>query len=107
MSQADEVNDQLLLIVGYSAMGKSASLRNIRDQPNWLYGGTESGKRLPFKSDFFDGGFRISDPHQIVEMFDYGISDPSVKGVIVDSLTFLMEMYESQYVLPAANTMQG
>lgn len=107
MSDTDDINDQLALIVGYSGMGKSASLRNIRDQPHWLYAGTEAGKRLPFKSNFFDDGFRISDPYQIVEMFDYGIGDPSIKGIIVDSLTFLMEMYESQYVLKAANTMAG
>lgn len=102
-----DVNDQLILISGFSGDGKSASLRNIRDQPNWLYGNTESGKRLPFKSKFFDGGFRISDPYQIIEMFDYGIDSPEIKGIVVDSLTFLLEMYESQYVIGTANTMQG
>ena len=30
-----------------------------------------------------------------------------VDGIIVESLTFLMEMYESQYVLRAANTMKA
>lgn len=102
-----EANDQLILISGYSGDGKSASLRNIRDQPDWLYGNTEAGKRLPFKSKFFDGGFRISDPYQVIEMFDYGIDTPEIKGIIVDSLTFLLEMYETQYVLGTSNTMAG
>jgi hypothetical protein len=101
---SDEVsNDQLALIVGFSATGKSASLRNIRDQESWMYFGTESGKRLPFKNKFQN--FRITDPHQVHEGFDFAVSDPSIKGIIVDSVTFLMDQYESQYVLPSSNTM--
>lgn len=30
-----------------------------------------------------------------------------MKGIIVDSLTFLMDMYETQYVLTASNTMKA
>lgn len=103
----DEVvdNDQLVLISGESGTGKSASLMNIRDQEDWLYLGTEAGKRLPFKNSFQN--FRISDPHQILEGFDYGIAEPNVKGIIVDSLTFMMDLYESMYVLGSANTMAG
>jgi hypothetical protein len=101
----NEPNDQLVLVVGYSATGKSASLRNIRDQDKWLYLNTESGKRLPFKNKF--QSFRISDPYQVFEAFDHGTDNPDVNGNIVDSLTFLMDMYESQYVLGSSNTMQG
>ena len=102
-----ETNDQLVLIVGYSATGKSASLRNIRNQEEWLYLNCEAGKRLPFKNKFRDGGHRIDDPYQVHEAFDFGTNNPEVSGIIVDSLTFLMDMYETQYVLPAVNTMQG
>lgn len=38
-----ETNDQLVLIAGLSAAGKSASLRNIRNQENWFYMNTEAG----------------------------------------------------------------
>lgn len=101
----NEINDQLILICGYSATGKSASLRNIRDQDKWLYLNTEAGKRLPFKNKF--QSYRISDPYQVIEAFDYGTDNPDVKGIIVDSLTFLMDMYETQYVLTASNTMKA
>lgn len=103
-----EPNDQLVLVVGYSATGKSASLRNIRNQENWLYLGTEAGKRLPFKNKFRDGGYRITDPMQIFEAFDMAC-DPAngVEGAIIDSVTFLMDMYETMYVLNSANTMQA
>lgn len=101
----NEINDQLILICGYSATGKSASLRNIRDQDKWLYLNTEAGKRLPFKNNF--QSYRISDPYQVIEAFEFGTNNLDVKGIIVDSLTFLMDMYETQYVLTASNTMKA
>jgi hypothetical protein len=100
-----ETNDQLILVVGYSAAGKSASLRNIRNQEGWLYLNTEAGKRLPFRNKF--QAHRIEDPFQVHEAFDHGTDNPEVQGIILDSLTFLMDMYETQYVLNAANGMKA
>jgi hypothetical protein len=103
--EVPETNDQLVLIAGYSAAGKSASLRNLRNQENWLYLNTEAGKRLPFKNKF--QSFRITDPYQIYEAFDHGTVTNSVNGIILDSLTFLMDMYETQFVLNSSNTMKA
>lgn len=101
-----EQNDQLVLICGVSASGKSASLRNIRNQERWLYMGTEAGKRLPFKNKFRSA--RVDDPYQVLEAFDYAIEHKDeVDGIIVDSITFLMDQYETNYVLTAANTMKA
>ena len=36
-------NNQLVLVNGVSGSGKSASLRNIKNQEDWLYMNTESG----------------------------------------------------------------
>lgn len=102
---SNEPNDQLFLIVGYSSTGKSAALRNIQNQERWLYLNTEAGKRLPFKNSF--QSYRIADPLQVHEAFDYGTDNTEVDGIIVDSLTFLMDMYETQYVLTATNTMKA
>lgn len=100
---SDDINDQLVLIVGYSTTGKSMSLRNIRNQERWMYLNTESGKRLPFKNKF--ESYRVSDPYQVVEGFDYAIANSdNYDGIIVDSLTFMMDMYETQYVVYAADT---
>lgn len=101
----NEVNNQLVLICGYSATGKSASLRNIRNQEDWVYINSEAGKRLPFKNNFIT--LRLDNPETIMDAFDEATNTPSIKGIIVDSLTFLMDMYESQFVLTAANTMKG
>jgi AAA domain len=102
-SMSTETNDQLVLIGGYSGTGKSVSLRNIRNQEKWLYLNTEAGKRLPFRNKFQN--FRIDDPYQIFEAFDHGTDNKDVDGIIIDSLTFLMDMYETMYVITATNTM--
>lgn len=106
---SNDVNDQLILIGGLSGSGKSASLRNIRDQNKWLYLNAEAGKRLPFRNKFHD--LRIEDPYQVMEAFDAaidgGVLDYEPLGIINDSITFLMDMFETQYVLGSSNTMQG
>ena len=102
----DAINDQLILVGGLSGDGKSASLRNIRNQERWMYLNAEAGKRLPFRNAF--NTFRISEPYQVHEGMDYAIDNPNdVDGVIIDSITFLMDMFESQYILNASNTQQA
>lgn len=106
MTEEVAPNDQLIAVVGYSSTGKSASLRNIKNQDRWVYLNCESGKRLPFKNKF--NRITITDPMEIHAYFQEAIDNrDDVDGIIVDSLTFLMEMYESQYVLRAANTMKA
>lgn len=98
-----ELNSQLVLICGYSATGKSASLRNLRNQEKWIYVSTETGKQLPFKNKFKT--VKLEDPTHILNIFDDAISHPDAcEGIIIDSLTFLMDMFESQYVLTASDT---
>lgn len=106
---ANDMNTQLILIAGFSSSGKSASLRNIRNQERWLYLNTEAGKRLPFRNKF--DTYNIEDPYQIYEAFDAaspgGAMADDVDGIVIDSATFMMDMLESQYVLPSANTQKA
>lgn len=101
-----QVNDNLVLIAGESATGKSASLMNLRNQEGVLYLNCEAGKKLPFRNKF--DVKVISDPHQVYEAFQYTSKGQPGHGhyhtIVVDTLTFLMDMYESMYVLNAANT---
>src|SRR5690606_4853172 len=78
---------------------------NIRNQEKWMYLNTEAGKRLPFKNSF--DSYRISDPYEVHDGFEYAIENPDVEGIILDSATFLMDMFETQYVIGSSNTMQG
>ena len=99
------MNDHLVLISGKTGTGKSASLMGLENPTGVLYLNCESGKKLPFKSQFMEK--TIVDPLQIHEAFDYAETDTSIHTIVVDSLTFLMDMYESVYVIPSTNTMKA
>lgn len=99
-------NDHLVLLCGKSATGKSASLMNIRNPEGVMYLNCESGKKLPFRAKFKQ--YTITDPMQIFEAFDAAeAKGDEYHTIIVDSLTYLLDMYESLYVLNSANTMKA
>lgn len=97
-------NDHLVLIAGKSATGKSASLMGIKNPEGVMYLNCE-GKKLPFKSKFKE--FLITDPYQVYQGFDHAETDDSVHTIIIDTLTYMMDMFETLHVLPSANTMKS
>lgn len=99
------MNNNLVLISGKSATGKSASLMNIKNPEGVMYLGCENNKKLPFNSKFKE--FTIIDPLQVYEAFDFAETKPDIHTIVIDSLTFLMDMYESVYVLSSSNTMKA
>ena len=100
-----KVNDNLLLIGGASATGKSASLAGLKNPEGVMYLNCESGKKLPFKAKFKQ--FTITDPLQVFEAFEAAENMPDVHTIIVDTLTYLMDMYESLYVYNSANSQKA
>lgn len=102
---SESINDHLVLLCGKSATGKSASLMNLRDPEGVMYLNCEAGKRLPFKAKFKQ--YTITDPHQINEAFAAAEGMPEVHTIVVDSLTYLLDMYESLYVLNSTNGMKA
>ncbi len=101
----NQVNDHLVLLCGKSATGKSASLMGLEKPEGVMYLNCESGKRLPFKTTFKQ--YVITDPLQVVEAFDHAETLPDVHTIVVDSLTYLLDLYESLYVLNSPNTMKS
>lgn len=102
-------NDHLLLICGKSGTGKSLSLMGLKNPEGVMYLNCESGKRLPFPAKFKKGpdnkpGFIITDPYQVFEAFSAAEEMPDVHTIVVDSLTYLLDMYESVHVLPASDS---
>lgn len=97
-----QVNDNLILIAGESATGKSASLMNLQDPEGVIYLNCEAGKKLPFRSKFQQ--FVITEPYQVHECFETKAAG-KITGhtVVVDTLTYLLDMYESQYIFNSAN----
>ena len=100
-----DINDHLVLLCGKSATGKSASLMGIKNPEGVLYLNCEAGKRLPFKAKFIQK--TVVDPLQVLEAFEWAETQDSVHTIVVDSLTYLLDMYESNYVLNAAYAMQA
>ena len=98
------INDNLVLIGGESGSGKSASLRNIQDHSGVLYLNCESGKKLPFRNKFKT--CIVTDPFEVYRAFDQAEEIHEAHTIVVDTISFLMDMFESVHVLGAKDTMQ-
>ena len=101
----NHVNDHLVLLCGKSATGKSASLMGLDNPEGVLYLNCEAGKKLPFKTKFIQK--TVTDPLQINEAFEWAETQPQIHTIVVDSLTYLLDMYESVYVLNSTNGMKA
>lgn len=97
----------LVVIAGESGQGKSASLHNLTNQEGVFYLGTEANKPLPFPDKFKRVSGGLTNPMDIFPAFEKVESIDSIHTIVVDSLTFLMDMFESQCVLTKVNTMSG
>lgn len=95
-----DINDNLVLICGKSATGKSACLRNLE---NVLYLNCEAGKKLPFKPKNFIEKI-ITNPLQVYEAFQWAEQQAEIKYIVVDGLNFLMDMFESMFVNTSSDT---
>ena len=98
-------NNHLVLISGKSSSGKSASLMAMDNPEGVMYLNCENGKKLPFKTKFKE--LIVTDPIQVYQAFEEAEKMPDVHTIVIDTLTYLMDMYESTKVLNATNTMQA
>lgn len=78
---------------------------NLEKPEGVMYLNCESGKRLPFRSKFKE--YTVNDPLQVYEAFQAAEKMEGIHTIVVDSLSMLMEMYESVYVVNSANTMKS
>ena len=87
---------RLILVSGFSSTGKSSSLINLREPEKWIYINAE-GKDLPFPSKFKQ--YKVEDPKKVLDLFDtIATKQQDIKGVIIDSITYLMDKFESMYI---------
>lgn len=94
----------LVLVAGVSNSGKTASLMNFRKQEGVFYLGCEAGKGLPFKNKFKQPTGGLQDPNDVFDYFNTVEEMDDIHTIVIDSIDFLMEMYESQHVVPAKDT---
>ena len=102
-TQNQQINDHLVLLGGKSATGKSASLMNLENPKGVLYLNCEAGKRLPFKAAFIQK--IVTDPYQVIEGVEWAETQENIHTIVVDSLTYLLDMYETVYVSNSTNGM--
>ena len=96
-----------ILVCGESGHGKSASLLGIKDRKDVLYLNCENGKPLPFKNKFKKK--TITDPEDIIDFIDQLAEmgeDTPYKFVVIDTVSFMMDMFERVHVIGSANTQQ-
>lgn len=98
-------NKNIVLIMGPPNTGKSTSLMKLRDQANMVYLNTDL-KALPF-ADKFKANVEISDAKNVLDYITQIETEPTVTGAVLDTVTFLMSMFERQYVKTALDTQKA
>ena len=98
-------NNHIVLVMGKPNTGKSTSLRNLKNQESMIYLNTDL-KALPFKSKFLKT-IDVADAVDVIGYIQQIEEVPTVTGAVLDTITFLMSMYERQYVLNATNTQKA
>lgn len=96
-----------VLIVGAANTGKSTALRNLVNREKYAYLNTD-GKGLPIAgANSFLINLKITNPKDILSFYPQFEESEKCEGVILDTLTFLMAMYERKEVMTSANTQQA
>lgn len=88
--------------MGKPNTGKSTSLMKMKNQDKFVYLNTDL-KELPFKSRFL-ANVEVSDAYDVISYVQQIEQNPNAEGAVLDTLTFLMSMYERQYVTNSTNT---
>lgn len=96
-------NKNIVLVMGKPSSGKSASLRNVENKEGCVYFNTDL-KELPVPGANRFKGVEITDPKDLLDYIPEIESESSVDLGVIDTLTFLMDMFESQHVINSANT---
>lgn len=98
-------NKNIVLICGEPNTGKSTSLMLLENQDKMAYLNADL-KELPFRSKF-KVNVEIADALDVLNYIDDIENEPSVEGGVLDTITFLMSMYERQYVKTAKDTQKA
>lgn len=98
-------NKNIVLIMGKPASGKSASLMGLKNQEKMIYLNTDL-KELPFAERFLSN-IEVADAMDVLGYIEQIESEATVEGAVLDTITFLMSMYERQYVANATNGQQA
>lgn len=95
-------NTNLLLVMGESGEGKTASLRNLPNPEGVWYLNFEAGKHISFNAKFEQ--FNITDPYDAHAALQEAEKDDTVHTVVFDSITFMMDLFETVVIKNSADS---
>ena len=95
-------NKRIVLIMGPPNMGKTTALMTLANQDKMVYLNTDL-KDLPFAAKFM-ASVDVPDAMLVLDYIAEIENNPACAGGVLDTATHLMNMYEAQYVLNAADT---
>lgn len=98
-------NKNIVLVMGKPNTGKSTSLMKLHNQEKMVYLNCDL-KELPFKSKFAVNA-EVADAYNVLDFIDEIESQPGIEGGVLDTITFLMAMFERQYVNTATDTQKA
>ena len=99
------MSEQLILVEGLSSGGKSSSLQGLTNPDRAIYLNCEN-KRMPFRPEL-KNRYNIVDPFQVYEGIEYADKQSNIDDVIIDTLDFLMIMFETNIIKKAVNSQKA
>jgi hypothetical protein len=93
-------NKNVVLVLGRPSTGKTTSLMYIPNQEKIAYLNADL-KALPFQSKFKN--VDLVDPKLILTAISQIEASDSIEGAVLDTITFLMNQFERQYVATHKN----
>ena len=94
-------NNNIVLVTGEANTGKSTSLMFFDKPEEIIYLNTDK-KDLPFNAKF-KKDIKLDHPQKIISYIQQIEKQKDVSGVILDTVTFLMQMYERMCVRTSAD----
>lgn len=100
-------NKLTILVVGPPNSGKSTSLRNLKNRSSWVYLNTDN-KDLPIAgANAFLKNVTVDNPLNMLSYIPQLSESPKVEGVVLDTITYLMNQYERKLVATAKDTQKA
>lgn len=104
MSNKNTANKNIVLVLGTPTSGKTTSLMKMPNQNKKVYFNTDL-KELTFPSKFEE--VSVTNPLDMLTFIAQVEQEDSMDTAVLDTVSFLMSMYEQQIVNTSSNTMQA
>ena len=97
--------DKTIMIVGSTGSGKTTSLRNLPlDKTIYI---NVDNKMLPFRANNLYKHVKLENTQQLINGMDAAEEDDNVEYIVIDTLTFLGDLFYTEQVENASNGMSA